>query len=151
MEEDSIEEERRTKPFWEGLASDNEILQSIKERIARQRKMGKKKVKQRRVTTRRKAQLKLEPEQQQRKRRHIAEGEFQMEKGVTKANQGPKNSSSEEATELWRIGKQLGLADKNNSEEIIKRLCEMEKRDKIEVAKQRVSEAEKQGAKPTNP
>ncbi|GLT27495.1 hypothetical protein SLA2020_024880 [Shorea laevis] len=35
MEEDSIEEERRTKQFWEGLASDNEILQSKMERIAR--------------------------------------------------------------------------------------------------------------------
>ncbi|GKU98672.1 hypothetical protein SLEP1_g11645 [Rubroshorea leprosula] len=51
----SIEEERRTRPFWEGLASDNEILQSRAERLAKQRKMEKKKVKLRKVTTRRKA------------------------------------------------------------------------------------------------
>ncbi|GKU93781.1 hypothetical protein SLEP1_g7347 [Rubroshorea leprosula] len=97
MEEDSIEEERRTNPFWEGLASDDEILQSKMERIARQRKMGKKKGKQRRLTTRRKAHSNLELDLHLRKRRLIAEGEFQMEKGVSRAYQGLGKSSKRRA------------------------------------------------------
>ncbi|GLT83473.1 hypothetical protein SLE2022_017610 [Rubroshorea leprosula] len=140
MEEDSIEEERRTKPFWERLASDNEILQSRVERIVRRRKMERKKAKLKRLTSRRKAQMKLEPEIQQRKRRHTIEAKFQTKEGVIRANQGPEHSSKEEAAELWKIEKQLGLVDKNNTKEIIKRLGDMEKRDKITTAKQRLAE-----------
>ncbi|GLT29133.1 hypothetical protein SLA2020_040190 [Shorea laevis] len=113
--------------------------------------MERKKAKLRRLTSRRKAQLKLELEIQQRKRRHIVEAEFQMEEGVIRANQGPEHSNKEEVVELWRIGKQLGLADKNNTEEIIKGLGHMEKRDKITVAKQRLAKVEKQGANSGNP
>ncbi|GKV24206.1 hypothetical protein SLEP1_g33844 [Rubroshorea leprosula] len=96
------------------LASDDEIFQSKMERIARQRKTGKKKVKQRRLTTRRKAHPDLESELHLRKKRLIAEKEIQMDEGVTGVYQVSKNSIEEEATEIWRIGNQLGLVAKNN-------------------------------------
>ncbi|GLT41360.1 hypothetical protein SLA2020_154310 [Shorea laevis] len=150
-EMDWIEEERRTQPFWEGLASDNEILQSKLERLARQRKMERKKIKLRRSTTRRKVKQNLKSDLQGRKGRHTNTEELQMKGATSRAKQGSQHNREEEATELWRIGKQLGLVDKNNAKEIIKRLSDMEKRDKIAVAKKQLEEAEKKGVKPVNP
>ncbi|GKV05161.1 hypothetical protein SLEP1_g17203 [Rubroshorea leprosula] len=153
-DDDSIEEERRTQPFWEGLASDNEILQSKVERLAKQRKMEKKKLKLRKVTTRRKTQLKQKSYLKGRNKKCTSEVEpqkFTIEVesrsrgGANRANTGADLNLNDDAEELWNIGKQLGLVEKNNSAEIIKKLSEMEKQDKTALAKQRLAKAEKKG------
>ncbi|GKV43321.1 hypothetical protein SLEP1_g50625 [Rubroshorea leprosula] len=159
-DDDSIEKERRTQPFWEGLASDNEILQSKVERLAKQRKMEKKKLKLRKVTTRRKIQLKQKSDLKGRNKKCTSEVEpqkFTIEVesrsrgGANRANTGADLNLKDEAEELWNIGKQLGLVEKNNSAEIIKKLSEMEKQDKTTLAKQRLANAEKKGVQPVNP
>ncbi|GLU22791.1 hypothetical protein SLE2022_388390 [Rubroshorea leprosula] len=146
--DDSIEEERRTQPFWEGLASDDEILQSRVERIAHQRKMEKKKVRVRKLAARKKAQLKINSDLKERKKKSINGEESQAGGCPTGANRKAEHNRGKEAEEIWRIGKQLGLAEKSNEGEIMEKLCDMERRDRIALAKQRVTKAEKKGVKP---
>ncbi|GKU97686.1 hypothetical protein SLEP1_g10796 [Rubroshorea leprosula] len=50
-----------------------------------------------------------------------------------------------EVEELWFVGKQLGLVSSNNAEDIIRRLVKMEKRDRAELANQKLAEAAKKG------
>ncbi|GLT84213.1 hypothetical protein SLE2022_024580 [Rubroshorea leprosula] len=148
--DETIEEERRTQPFWEGLASDDEILQSRVERFAQQRKREKKKVRVRKLAARKKAQLKIHSDLKGKNKKSINEEESQAGGCPTKANRKVEHNWGKEAEEIWRIRKQLGLAEKSNEGEIMEKLCDMERRDIIALAKQRVTEAEKKGVKPVN-
>ncbi|GLT91819.1 hypothetical protein SLE2022_096900 [Rubroshorea leprosula] len=95
--EDSIEEERRTQPFWEGLASDDEILQSRVERFAHQRKMEKKKVRVRKLAARKKAQLKIHSDLKGKNKKSTNGEESQARGCPTGANRKTEHKWGKEA------------------------------------------------------
>ncbi|GLT95041.1 hypothetical protein SLE2022_127460 [Rubroshorea leprosula] len=82
-------------------------------------------------------------------KKQILRREAEMKRGAIPTDQSEqpaqrtelKNSCWREAEELWSMGKQLGLVDKNNAEEIIQRLEEMEKRDRAALATQKATAA----------
>ncbi|GKV19323.1 hypothetical protein SLEP1_g29603 [Rubroshorea leprosula] len=120
--------ESSTQPFWEGLASEDEILQLRAERLAQKGKKKRKQVKRKKSRT--------DGLDMQRIR------EVSL---VPTVETSKKRSCLEEAEELWVIGQQLGLIDESNSEEIIRRLEEMERRDRAALAKQKMTGAIAEG------
>ncbi|GKV01045.1 hypothetical protein SLEP1_g13643 [Rubroshorea leprosula] len=122
------EEEKSTQPFWEGLASDDEILQARAECLARDRARKGKWVKQ--MKGRRKRKNRASIGEDNLKSIHQMAG---IEGECSSSN--CKNESSkkwkQEAAEFWEIGLRLGLIYKGNVEDLIRRVGEMEKRDRI--------------------
>ncbi|GLT39738.1 hypothetical protein SLA2020_139140 [Shorea laevis] len=111
----SEEDSEKTRPFWEGLASDKEILQGRVERLARARSQNRKK-----KNSKSKGRMKTKVMKNAGKLQQVLPNNSIFE-GERKRN------CAGEAAELWAIEKPIGLIDNNNAEEIVKRLEEMEK------------------------
>ncbi|GKV34378.1 hypothetical protein SLEP1_g42755 [Rubroshorea leprosula] len=122
----------------EGLASDDELLQARVERIAQVwRKKGKH------------AKKKMVPKAKQTRTRKGFTLGMRSIGGIEEHNQPSslgstlakkkKQDWSEAAKELWMSGKRLGLVDVGNAEQITKHLGDVEKRDRIALAKQKMA------------
>ncbi|GKV20736.1 hypothetical protein SLEP1_g30818 [Rubroshorea leprosula] len=110
------EEDRQTQPFWEGLASEDKILQSRAERLAREKK--RKKQMERRMRKR----IEVKWQKKKEGKKHILSKEAENRRGdaPTVQTEQPtqrlelKNSCWREAEELWGLGdskKRRGLRD----------------------------------------
>ncbi|GLT29949.1 hypothetical protein SLA2020_047780 [Shorea laevis] len=145
---DSSEDSRNeVGEFWAGLASEAELYQ-LRMEENRQRKVRKSRGDRNKKAKGKKKQIvaghmRSDPER-------TKEGGDQVENRAEISQKGNSNSESgtnncnmrfslrsweEEASELWAVGKKLGLVRRGNEEEIIKRLGEMEKRDRTALAK----------------
>ncbi|GLU17604.1 hypothetical protein SLE2022_339640 [Rubroshorea leprosula] len=141
------EEDRETQPFWEGLASEDEILQSRAERLARDRK------RRRQMERRMRKRVEMRRQKKKGSRNRVSPSEAitkRGEDGISQTDnssqkQDAKKSCWREAEELWSVGKQLGLVDKNNADEVIRRLKEMEERDRAALATQKMAASANKG------
>ncbi|GKV05101.1 hypothetical protein SLEP1_g17145 [Rubroshorea leprosula] len=135
------EEDRQTQPFWEGLASEDEILQSRAERLARDKKRKKQ------MERRMRKWIEVRWQKRKESKKQILSKDADNRRGdapivqTEPPTQRPelKNSCWREVEEIWSLGKQLGLVDKKNAEEIILRLKEMEERDRAALATQKAT------------
>ncbi|GKV01676.1 hypothetical protein SLEP1_g14215 [Rubroshorea leprosula] len=145
--QEQIEEERSTQPFWEGLASDNEILQSRVERFARERKRKKQMERQMKIIAKAKRCRRKKGRNQTTPLQEISTGRvtYNLQQKRANSEMDPGTNCWREAEELWSVGKQLGLVSSINAEDIIERLVKMEKRDRAELANQKLAEAAKKG------
>ncbi|GKV33735.1 hypothetical protein SLEP1_g42199 [Rubroshorea leprosula] len=132
-----LEEDQTTQPFWEGLASKDEILQSRVVRITRKRVKKGRKV--------RKNKIRITKGQNNRRGTCVDTSfprtDMQLENVEdlkSALDVGRKYNWRAKAEELWVIGQQLGLVNERNSEEIIRTLGEMEKRDRAVVVKRKM-------------
>ncbi|GLU07011.1 hypothetical protein SLE2022_239910 [Rubroshorea leprosula] len=112
--------------------------------------MEKKKVRVRKLAARKKAQLKINSDLKGKNKKSINGEESQAGGCPTGANRKAEHNWGKEAEEIWRIGKQLGLAKKSNEGEIMEKLRDMERRDRVALAKHRVTKTEKKGVKPVD-
>ncbi|GLT49212.1 hypothetical protein SLA2020_227870 [Shorea laevis] len=141
------EEDRETQPFWEGLSSEDEILQSRAERLAKDRK------RRRQMERRMRKRIKIRRQKKKESRNRASLSEDLTKRGEASNSQSDnstqkhdgKNSCWREAEELWSVGKQLGLVDKNNADEVIQRLKEMEERDRAVLAIQKTAATANRG------
>ncbi|GKV08324.1 hypothetical protein SLEP1_g19971 [Rubroshorea leprosula] len=149
-EGNEVVKERSTQPFWEGLESDDELLQARVERIAQvRRKKGKH------------AKKKMVPKAKQTRSRKGFTLGMRSISGIEEHNQpsglgltstrNRKQDWSEVAKELWTYGKRLGLVDARNAKQIIKHLGDMEKRHRIALAKQKMALTEIGGEESSHP
>ncbi|GKU89286.1 hypothetical protein SLEP1_g3443 [Rubroshorea leprosula] len=143
------EEDRETQPFWERLASEDEILQSRAERLARDRK------RKRQMERRMRKRIEIRRQKKKESRNRVSPSEAITKRGDacnsqidnSTQKQGAKKSCWREAEELWSVGKQLGLVDKNNADEVIQRLKEMEERDRAALATQKMAVKKRRGVR----
>ncbi|GKV53518.1 hypothetical protein SLEP1_g60039, partial [Rubroshorea leprosula] len=129
------EETHSTQPFWEGLASEDEILQSRTERLARKLRKKGKKIKRKTIIVAKELQCK---QRIQKKPTSQRENEQSKQDLVNKAtvDMRKKRSERQVAEEMRAIRQRLGLVEENDTEETIRRLMEMERRDRINIAQQ---------------
>ncbi|GLT76961.1 hypothetical protein SLA2020_485920 [Shorea laevis] len=148
VESVEMEEEKSTQPFWEGLASEDEILQARAERLARDRARKGKWVKQ--MKGRRKRKNRASTDEGNLKSIHQMAG-IEGECSYSNCKNESNRNWKQEATEFWEIGLRLGLIYKGNLDDLIRRVGEMEKRDRIALVKQKkLTVVAKEGAA-TNP
>ncbi|GKV41394.1 hypothetical protein SLEP1_g48936 [Rubroshorea leprosula] len=132
--------------FWEGLASEEELAQ-LRKKGKQQRKLRKSKGDQKKKEERKKKQvaaggMEVSIEKSKERDDQTENTTEVSQKGISISVSDINNcnrrfmlrSWEEEASELWAVGKKLGLVRRGNKEEIIKRLGEMEKRDRLALA-----------------
>ncbi|GLT45723.1 hypothetical protein SLA2020_195340 [Shorea laevis] len=148
-----MESEEEPLSFWEGLASEDELNQmkllEDQRRRSTKRKKSKKHIKEKQVKSLSLRCRRLEPN-----RRAEIEVMSEFLPGDNSISQGGfencnkkflERSWEEEAKELWRVGKLLGLVRRGSEEEIIKRLGEMEKRDRLALVSKKTEGKGEQG------
>ncbi|GKV51184.1 hypothetical protein SLEP1_g57855 [Rubroshorea leprosula] len=143
----------------EGMANNGENPNQISEESVRSRsraeRLARDRKRRRQMERRMRKRSEIRRQKKKESRNRVSPSEALTKRGEacnsqtinSIQKQDSKKSCWREAEELWSVGKQLGLVDKNNVDEVIQRLKEMEERDRAAFATQKMVTKKRRGVK----